>query len=162
MNFCWSNGWINSLFQLTIFFLLLEKLNILCLLNTSELLTLFAKGGESSFSYFFDLSQADLSSLTRDWTHPSYSARVESYPLAVRALQKCGREELPYIQGQGQRPKEQPHVQEWRLRGLRRAERSYSTFKVGRGGHEEIPLVQGKGSGCALLEQPWRDTSWPG
>ena len=28
--------------------------------------------------------------------------------------------------------------------GCRRAERSYSTFKVRRGGHEEIPLVQGK------------------
>ena len=26
----------------------------------------------------------------------------------------------------------------------RRAERSYSMFKVRRGGHEEIPLVQGK------------------
>ena len=30
------------------------------------------------------------------------------------------------------------------LRGCRRAERSYSTFKVRRGGSEEIPLVQGK------------------
>ena len=30
------------------------------------------------------------------------------------------------------------------LRRCRRAERSYSTFKVRRGGHEEIPLVQGK------------------
>ena len=30
----------------------------------------------------------------------------------------------------------------WRWR--RRVERSYSTFKVRRGGHEEIPLVQGK------------------
>ena len=28
--------------------------------------------------------------------------------------------------------------------GWRRAERSYSTFKVRRGGREEIPLVQGK------------------
>ena len=28
--------------------------------------------------------------------------------------------------------------------GRRRAERSYSMFKVRRGGHEEIPLVQGK------------------
>ena len=28
--------------------------------------------------------------------------------------------------------------------GHRRAERSYSTFKVRRGGHEEIPLIQGK------------------
>ena len=33
---------------------------------------------------------------------------------------------------------------EQRLRGHRRAERSYSTFKVRRGSHEEIPLVQGK------------------
>ena len=33
---------------------------------------------------------------------------------------------------------------EQRLRGHRRAERSYSTFKVRRGGHEEISLVQGK------------------
>ena len=33
---------------------------------------------------------------------------------------------------------------EWRLHGRRRAERSYSTFKVRRGGHEEIPLIQGK------------------
>ena len=30
------------------------------------------------------------------------------------------------------------------LHGCRRAERSYSTFKVRRGGGEEIPLVQGK------------------
>ena len=33
---------------------------------------------------------------------------------------------------------------EWWLHGHRRAERSYSTLKVRRGGCEEIPLVQGK------------------
>ena len=33
---------------------------------------------------------------------------------------------------------------EWWLRGCRRAERSYSTFKVRRGSCEEIPLIQGK------------------
>ena len=33
---------------------------------------------------------------------------------------------------------------EWRLHRCRRAERTYSRFKVRRGGHEEIPLVQGK------------------
>ena len=33
---------------------------------------------------------------------------------------------------------------EWWLHGCRRAERSYSTFKVRRGSGEEIPLVQGK------------------
>ena len=31
-----------------------------------------------------------------------------------------------------------------RLRGHRRTERSYSMFKLRRGGREEIPLVQGK------------------
>ena len=36
-----------------------------------------------------------------------------------------------------------PTSKEWRLHGQRRAERSYSTFQVRRGGHEEIPLVQG-------------------
>ena len=30
------------------------------------------------------------------------------------------------------------------LHWCRRAERSYSTFKVRRGGREEIPLIQGK------------------
>ena len=37
-----------------------------------------------------------------------------------------------------------PTSKEWWLRGRRRAERSYSTFKVERGGGEEIPLTQGK------------------
>ena len=32
----------------------------------------------------------------------------------------------------------------WWLCGHRRAERRYTTFKVRRGGDEEIPLVQGK------------------
>ena len=37
-----------------------------------------------------------------------------------------------------------PTSKEQWLTGHRRAERSYCTFKVRRGGHEEIPLVQGK------------------
>ena len=37
-----------------------------------------------------------------------------------------------------------PTSKKLRLRGHRRAERSYSTFKVRRGSGEEIPLVQGK------------------
>ena len=37
-----------------------------------------------------------------------------------------------------------PTSKEWWLHGCRRAERSYSTFKVKRGGCEERPLVQGK------------------
>ena len=37
-----------------------------------------------------------------------------------------------------------PTSKEWQLHWGRRAERSYSTFKVRRGGPEEIPLVQGR------------------
>ena len=37
-----------------------------------------------------------------------------------------------------------PTSKEWRLHIQKKAERSYSTFKVRRRGQEEIPLVQGK------------------
>ena len=37
-----------------------------------------------------------------------------------------------------------PTFKEQWLRGRRRAERSYSTLKVRRGGSEEIPIIQGK------------------
>ena len=37
-----------------------------------------------------------------------------------------------------------PTSKEHQLHRCRRAERSYSTFKVRSGGHEEIPLIQGK------------------
>ena len=47
-----------------------------------------------------------------------------------------------------------PKSKELRLCRCRRAERSYSTLKVRRGGYEEMPLVQGK-------EQPWTDTLRP-
>ena len=49
-------------------------------------------------------------------------------------------EELPDARGQGW----QPTSKELWLPGHRRAERRYTTFKVRRGGHEEIPIVQGK------------------
>ena len=37
-----------------------------------------------------------------------------------------------------------PMSKEWWLHGHRRAKRSYSMFKVRRGGGEEIPLIRGK------------------
>ena len=37
-----------------------------------------------------------------------------------------------------------PTSKERWLHGHRRAKRSYSTFKIRRGGHEKIPLIQGK------------------
>ena len=59
--------------------------------------------------------------------------------------QKRSREDLPLAQGQGQRPRgATPLSKERWLHGCRRVERSYSTFKVRRGGREEIPLIQTK------------------
>ena len=69
-----------------------------------------------------------------------------------------GQEELPPTRGQGQRPggatpcprsgamakRSYPTSKEQWLCRRRRAERSYSTFKVRRGGREEIHLIQGK------------------
>ena len=79
-----------------------------------------------------------------------------SYPTSD--VRGCGLEELPHTRGQGRRPRgatqclrsgaeaerSYPMSKEQQLRRRRRANRSYSTFKVRRGGREEIPLVQGK------------------
>ena len=51
---------------------------------------------------------------------------------------------VPGCDGTGAAERNYPTSEEWQLRGRRRAERSYSTFKVRRHGCEEIPLVQGK------------------
>ena len=85
-----------------------------------------------------------------------------------------GREELPLVRGQGRRPggatqsearggvwEGQPHIQGALAARAPEGQRSSSTFKVGRGGGAEIPVVQVRSSGCALLEEPWRDTPPP-
>ena len=46
-----------------------------------------------------------------------------------------------------------PISKEWLQHRRRRTERSYSTFKVRRGGSEEIPSSTVRSRGCALLEQ---------
>ena len=50
----------------------------------------------------------------------------------------------PHLRSQAAAKRNNPTSKEWWLCGCRRAERSYSTFKVRRGVGEEIPLVQGK------------------
>ena len=50
----------------------------------------------------------------------------------------------PVSEVRGGAGRSNPTSKERWLRGYRRAERSYSTFKVRRGGSEEIPLVRGK------------------
>ena len=51
---------------------------------------------------------------------------------------------MPEVRGSSGGQEEHPISKDLWLRGCRRAKRSYSTFKVKRGGGEEIPLVQGK------------------
>ena len=48
-----------------------------------------------------------------------------------------------------------------RLRSGAVAERSYSTFKVRRGGREEIPLIQGKEQWLGFAGAVIRDTPRP-
>ena len=75
---------------------------------------------------------------------PAVTDRAEARRLQ-RTTQKCGREDLPLARGQGRRPRgATPLSKEQWLHGCRRVERSYSTFKVRRGGCEEIPLIQAK------------------
>ena len=65
----------------------------------------------------------------------------------------------PTSEVRGGSREEQPYVQEAVAAQARRAERSYSTFKVRRGGREEIPLIQGNEqwlsfAGTALRRYP--------
>ena len=58
-----------------------------------------------------------------------------------------------------------PTSKEQWLCGCRRAERSYSAFKVRRGGGEEIPLVKGKEqwlhfAGAAVKRYPTSKERW--
>ena len=50
----------------------------------------------------------------------------------------------PEPEARGGAGRSNPTSKEWWLQWRRRAERSYSTFKVRRGGRKEIPFVQGK------------------
>ena len=110
------------------------------------------------------------------WATPRLRSGVvaeTSYPMSE--IRSGGWDELTHARGQGQRPrgattcprsgvaaeKNNPMSKEWWLRGRRRAERSYSTFEVRRGGGRRYPSSKVRSSGCALLEQPSRDTTCP-
>ena len=62
----------------------------------------------------------------------------------ISKVRGCGRDELLHPRSGEAAKRSYPTSRELRLHGRWRAERSYSTFKVRRGGCEEIPLVQGK------------------
>ena len=55
----------------------------------------------------------------------------------------------PHLRSGAAAERSNPTSKEQQLHGRRRAERSYSTFKVRR-----RDLVQGRSSGCSFMEQP--------
>ena len=81
-----------------------------------------------------------------------------SFTFTASEVKGDGREELSHVRALGRQlggdtlrlrlgaaaGRSYPTSKEWWLHGHRRAERSYATFKVRRGGCEEIPLIQGK------------------
>ena len=62
----------------------------------------------------------------------------------VVTAQERPRGATPHLRSGAVAERSNPMSKERWLCGCRRAKRSYSTFKVRRGGGEEIPLVQGK------------------
>ena len=71
--------------------------------------------------------------------------RAEAWPRGATPHPRSGQwPRVPGCDGAGMAERSNPTSKEWWLRRHRWAKRSYSTFKVRRGGSEEIPLVQGK------------------
>ena len=80
--------------------------------------------------------------LFRSAPRPRSGAAAErSYPTSE--VRGAAEKSYPTSEVRGAAERSHPTSKEWRLRRRRRAERSCST-KVRRGGHEKIPLLQGK------------------
>ena len=112
-------------------------------------------------------------------SYPSLRSGAASQNARRRRRSK-GREELRHVGGQGRWPRGAPRCRRpgaapgrsYPVRGQGRClgpaapyprrvaarppegQRSYSTFKAGRGGGAQIRVVQVRSSGCVLLEEP--------
>ena len=94
------------------------------------------------------------SGMAAERTYPKSEVRGDSRECQAATAQKRPRGATPNPRPGAAAERSNPTSKERWLCGHRRAERNYSTFKVRRGGGEEIPLIQGKEQRCALLEQP--------
>ena len=82
---------------------------------------------------------------------PRLSVTERSYPLPdVRGDGPS----VPGCDSTGVAERSYPTSEEWWLCGRRRAENSYSTFKVREVATRRYPSSKVRSSGCALLEQP--------
>ena len=77
-------------------------------------------------------------------SYPSPKVRASNQECQAASAQERPRGATPHLRSGAATRRSNPTSKERRLHGRRRAESSYSMFKVRRGGCEEIPLVQGK------------------
>ena len=87
-------------------------------------------------------------------SYPTYEVRDSGREFKAATAQEQPRGATPRPRPGVVAERSNPMSKEQWLRGCRRAKRSYSTFKVRRGGGEEIPFVQGKEQQLPLLEWP--------
>ena len=77
-------------------------------------------------------------------SHLSPKVRGGDGECQAATAQEWSRGATPHPRSGAAAGRSYPMSKELWLHGSRRDERSYSTFKVRRGGREEIPLIQGK------------------
>ena len=77
-------------------------------------------------------------------SYPSPQVRGGHQEYQALSTQEWPRGATPCLRSEEAAERSNPTSKEQQLHGQRRAERSYSMFKVRRGSCEELPLVQGK------------------
>ena len=88
-------------------------------------------------------------------SYPTSEVRGGGQECQAVTVQELPREATPCPRSGAAAKRSSPMSKERWLRGRRRAERSYSTFEVRRGGQRgDTPSSKVRSSGCALLEQP--------
>ena len=92
-------------------------------------------------------------------SYPSPKVRGGHQEYQALSTQEWPRGATPCLRSEEAAERSNPTSKEQQLHGQRRTERSYSTFKVRRGGREAITLIQGKEqwlhfAGAALKRYP--------
>ena len=77
-------------------------------------------------------------------SYPSPKVRGSNQEYQAASAQERPRGGTPHLKSGVAAERSKPTSKEQWLHGRRRAKKSYSTFKIRRGGLKEIPLLQGK------------------
>ena len=86
----------------------------------------------------------------------------QSFQWVFRICSGGGQEELPHSQGQGRRPRgATPRQRRGGYTGVGGPRGATPSSRSGGAALRRYPLSKVRSSGCALLEQPWRDAPRP-